>query len=599
MDDATLTLVILGAVIVLFVWNRLSVGVVAILTMLALWATGLLPVEAVLAGFGDPVVVFIATLFVVSEGIDSTGVTTWLGQLIVAKAGESRARLLLAIGLLCAVLTALITLNGSVAALLPLVVVLAMRIGQPPSQMLMPLAFTGSCGALFMLTGSPVNVIVSEAAQDSGAPPFPFFSFAVVGVPLLAGTLAICVLLGPRLLPHRRPAHQDADLGRHAETLEQYYSLTDGFFRLRLRDLSPLVGQTPDETELSAYPGVVLVGVQDPERRPVTDRTLAVDDVLVVSGPRHEVSRMTIDLALAVAMDGSADAGALLTREAGAVEVVVPPRSSLVGEKVYPGMKRAYDLVILAVQRMGKDRLREQTELVAGDALLLQGSWAALDSLSHDRTVLVVDSPDVIRRQAVPWGPKATVAVAIVAGMVVLLAFGVVPPAIAGLIAATAMVVTRVVSVPQAYRSVSWQTVVLIGGLIPLTTAIRTSGAADQIASVITAVVGDGRPFVLMVAMFLLTAVLGQIVSNTATVLIVTPIAVSAAAATHTSVQPVLMLIAVAGSAALLTPIATPANLMVMTPGGYRFGDYWRLGLPIMLWWLAVSLVVIPLVWRF
>ena len=542
---------------------------------------------------------FIATLFVVSEGIDSTGVTTWLGQLIVAKAGESRGRLLLAIGLLCAVLTALITLNGSVAALLPLVVVLAMRIGQPPSQMLMPLAFAGSCGALFMLTGSPVNVIVSEAAQDSGAPPFPFFSFAVVGVPLLAGTLAICVLLGPRLLPDRRPAHQDADLGRHAETLEQYYSLTDGFFRLRLRDLSPLVGQTPDETELSAYSGVVLVGVQDPERRPVTDRTLAVDDVLVVSGPRHEVSRMTIDLALAVAMDGSADAGALLTREAGVVEVLVPPRSSLVGEKVYPGMKRAYDLVILAVQRMGKDRPREQTELVAGDALLLQGSWAALDSLSHDRTVLIVDSPDVIRRQAVPWGPKATVAVAIVAGMVVLLAFGIVPPAIAGLMAATAMVVTRVVSVPQAYRSVSWQTVVLIGGLIPLTTAIRTSGAADQIASVITAVVGNGRPFVLMVAMFLLTAVLGQIVSNTATVLIVTPIAVSAAAATHTSVQPVLMLIAVAGSAALLTPIATPANLMVMTPGGYKFGDYWRLGLPVMLWWLTVSLVVIPLVWRF
>ena len=599
MDDAALTLVILGAVIVLFIWNRLSVGVVAILTMLALWATGLLPVEAVLAGFGDPVVVFIATLFVVSEGIDSTGVTTWLGQLIVAKAGESRGRLLLAIGLLCAVLTALITLNGSVAALLPLVVVLAMRIGQPPSQMLMPLAFAGSCGALFMLTGSPVNVIVSEAAQDSGAPPFPFFSFAVVGVPLLAGTLAICVLLGPRLLPHRRPAHQDADLGRHAETLEQYYSLTDGFFRLRLRDLSPLVGRTADETELAAYPGVVLVGVQDPERRPVTDRTLAVDDVLVVSGPRHEVSRMTIDLALAVAMDGSADAGALLTREAGVVEVLVPPRSSLVGEKVYPGMKRAYDLVILAVQRMGKDRPREQTELVAGDALLLQGSWAALDSLSHDRTVLIVDSPDVIRRQAVPWGPKATVAVAIVAGMVVLLAFGIVPPAIAGLMAATAMVVTRVVSVPQAYRSVSWQTVVLIGGLIPLTTAIRTSGAADQIASVITAVVGNGRPIVLMVAMFLLTAVLGQIVSNTATVLIVTPIAVSAAAATHTSVQPVLMLIAVAGSAALLTPIATPANLMVMTPGGYKFGDYWRLGLPVMLGWLTVSLVVIPLVWRF
>ena len=598
MDDAAVTLVILGVVIVLFVWNRLSVGVVAILTMLALWVTGVLTVDQVVAGFGDPVVVFIATLFVVSEGVDSTGVTTWLGQVIVARAGASRGRLVLAIGVLCAVLTALITLNGSVAALLPLVVVLAMRIGEPPSQMLMPLAFAGSCGALFMLTGSPVNVIVSEAAQNAGAPPFPFFSFALVGVPLLAGTLAICVLFGPRLLPSRRPTHQDADLGRYAETIEQYYSLTDGFFRLRLREQSPLVGHPKADADLSAYPGVQLVGTQDPDRRPTGDRPLSVDDVLVVSGPRHEVSRMTIDLSLAVAMDGSADAGALLTREAGAVEVVIPPRSSLVGEKVFPGMKRAHDVVILAVQRMGRDRGLEQTELVPGDALLLQGSWAALDTLSSDRTVLVVDSPDVIRRQAVPWGAKATVAVSIVGIMVVLLAFGIVPPAIAGLIAATAMVVTRVVGVQQAYRAISWQTVVLIGGLIPLTTAISSSGAADRISSVITSVVGDGSPYLLLVAMFALTAVLGQIVSNTATVLIVTPIAVSAALATHTSVQPVLMLIAVAGSAALLTPIATPANLMVMTPGGYRFGDYWKLGLPVMAWWLMVSLVVIPLVWR-
>ena len=252
----------------------------------------------------------------------------------------------------------------------------------------------------------------------------------------------------------------------------------------------------------------------------------------------------------------------------------MPPRSSLVGEKVFPGMKRAHDLVILAVQRMGRDRGLEQTELVPGDALLLQGSWAALDTLSSDRTVLVVDSPDVIRRQAVPWGAKATVAVAIVGIMVILLAFGIVPPAIAALIAATAMVVTRVVGVQQAHRAISWQTVVLIGGLIPLTTAIGSSGAADRISSVITSVVGDGSPYLLLLAMFVLTAVLGQIVSNTATVLIVTPIAVSAALATHTSVQPVLMLIAVAGSAALLTPISTPANLMVMTPGGYRFGDY-------------------------
>ncbi len=599
MDDATVSLLILACVIVLFVWNRLPVGVVAIITALSLWATGLLSSNQVLAGFGDPVVIFIATLFVVSEGIDATGVTTWVGQAIVARAGTQRSRLLVAVCVLCAVLTALITLNGSVAALLPLVIVLATRIGEPPSQMLMPLAFAGSAGSLLTLTGSPVNVIVSEAAQDAGAGPFPFFSFALVGVPMLVGTILICVTLGPRLLPRTRPASLPPDLARHASTLEQHYALTDGLFRLRVRERSPFVGQAAGDLDLTSYEGVVVVGAQDPGRKSSTSTPLDVDDILVVGGPPELVSRLAIEQLLAVTMDGSSDQDGLLTREAGAVEVVVPPRSSLVGERVFPGMRRAHDLVILAVQRMGEDRGQRSTVVAEGDALLLHGSWASLAELTDDRDVLVVDSPDVIRRQALPWGPKASTAVAVLLGMVVLLATGLVPPAIAGLLAATAMILTRVVGVQQAYRSVSWQTVVLIGGLIPLSTAIQTSGAADRISSVIISAVGSGRPYLLMLALFVLTATLGQIVSNTATVLIVTPIAVSAALATHTSVQPILMLIAVAGASALLTPIATPANMMVMNPAGYRFGDYWKLGLPVMLWWLVVALVVIPLVWRF
>jgi di/tricarboxylate transporter len=599
MDDATLSLLILAAVVVLFVWNRLPVGVVAILTALSLWATGLLSSTAVLAGFGDPVVIFIATLFVVSEGIDSTGVTAWVGRQIVARAGTQRSRLLTAVCLLCAVLTALITLNGSVAALLPLVVVLAVQVHEPPSQMLMPLAFAGSAGSLLMLTGSPVNVIVSDAAQDAGAGPFPFFAFALVGIPVLAGTVAICVLLGPHLLPRTRPDDLPPDLARHAATLEQHYALTDGLFRLRVREQSPLIGTTVHDLDLTAYPGVTVVGAQSPPRLSSLTTSLTADDILVVSGTADQVSRLAIERLLAITMEGSVDPDSLLSREAGAVEVVVPPRSSLVGQTVFPGMKRANDLVVLAVQRMGRDRGQRSTVLAEGDALLLHGSWVALDALTRDRDVLVVDSPDVVRRQALPWGPKASTAVVVLLGMVVLLATGTVPPAIAGLLAAMAMVVTKVVGVQQAYRSVSWQTVVLIGGLIPLSTAIQTSGAADRIAAVIISAVGTGRPYLLLLALFVLTAVLGQIVSNTATVLIVTPIAVSAAAATHTSVQPVLMLIAVAGAAALLTPIATPANMMVMNPAGYRFGDYWKLGLPVMAWWLVVSLVVIPLVWRF
>ena len=211
----------------------------------------------------------------------------------------------------------------------------------------------------------------------------------------------------------------------------------------------------------------------------------------------------------------------------------------------------------------------------------------------------MVDSPDLVRRQAVPLGARSGIAIGVLVAMVVLLAFAIVPPAIAGLAAATAMVLFRVVTVNQAYRAVSWQTVVLIGGLIPLSTAIQTSGAADVVAGRLIDVVGAGRPYLLLIALFTLTAVLGQVVSNTATVLIVVPIAVAAAQETGVSVLPVLMLIAVAGAGALLTPIATPANMMVMGPGGYRFSDYWRLGLPVMLLWLVVAVVVIPLVWPF
>ncbi|TWD84022.1 citrate transporter [Kribbella amoyensis] len=598
MDDSTISLIILACVVALFVWNRLPVDLVAVLTALALWISGVLDFTAVLAGFGDPVVIFIASLFVVSEGIDATGVTTWAGQTLVRHVGTNRTRLLLALTGLCAVMSALITLNGAVAALLPLVVMLAGRIGEVPSRMLMPLAFSGSAGALLVLTASPVNVIVSDAASEAGEGTFRFFSFALVGVPLVLGTIALSVLLGPRLLPTIRPVHTFTNLARHADTLALHYPLSEGFYRLRVGARSPVLGSVSGEIDLTTYPDVAIVGTEDGRGRSLDNEVLAVDDVLVVTGPPEQVDRLVADAALATTMTPT-PISELLTGETGVAEAVVPPRSSLVGETVFPGMRRDNDVLIVAVQRMGKDRGSRPTALAEGDALVVHGPWPALEALARDRDVLLVDSPELVRRQAVAWGPRASVAVAIVAVMVMLLATGLVPPSMAGLGAATAMVLTRVVGPQQAYRAVSWPIVVLIGGLIPLSTAIQTSGAADRIAELVIDAVGAGRPYLLLLAFFLLTATLGQVVSNTATVLIVTPIAVAAAQGTGTSVRPLLMLIAVAGAASLLTPVATPANMMIMSPAGYRFGDYWKLGLPVMLWWLAVALVIIPLVWPF
>lgn len=201
MDPAVASLVVLGGAVALFLWNRLPVGVVAILVALALYATGVLDAEAALSGFGDPVVIFVASLFVVSEALDATGVTTWAGLALTRRAGTGRAPLLVAIMLLVALLTAVVSPNGSVAALLPMVVVVALRNGHAVPQMLAPLAFGAHAGSLLALSGSPVNVIVSDAAVQAGAGPFGFFEYALVGLPLVVVTVAICTLLGPKLLP--------------------------------------------------------------------------------------------------------------------------------------------------------------------------------------------------------------------------------------------------------------------------------------------------------------------------------------------------------------------------------------------------------------
>jgi di/tricarboxylate transporter len=194
---------IIATIVVLFVWNRLPVVIVAMGTALALYATGILDLGQALAGFGDPAVMFIVALFVVSAGLDATGVTAWAGQLLIAQVGESRTRLLMLTMLAVALLTAVISLNGAVAALLPVIVVTAIRLNRPTSQLLMPFVFAGHAGSLLALTGTPVNVLVSEAAADAGLGPFGYFEFALVGVPLVAGVIAIAVLFGQRLLPER------------------------------------------------------------------------------------------------------------------------------------------------------------------------------------------------------------------------------------------------------------------------------------------------------------------------------------------------------------------------------------------------------------
>lgn len=515
---ALTTMLILVVAVVAFVSGRIPTGLVAIGVSLALWATGILNLDQSFAGFSDPAVILIATLFVVAEGLDASGLTSWAGRVLVERGGGKPRVLTTLVILVVAILAALISVNGAVSALLPVVVVIASRSKIVPARLLIPLAFGAHAGALLTLTGSPVNVLLSEYAEQETGKPFGYFEFAWVGVPMLLGTVLISIFIANRLIPARTPD-------------------------VLARDLSDQV------------------------------RVLARDYAVV----EHDA----------------------VNAEVGLAEVLIAPRSGLEGSTAFPGMETdSGDLVIAAIKR-GGDELDGRVELQAGDVLLLKGRWDDLDVNLRDPDVVVVDEPDAVRRQAAPLGWRAWTALGILLGMVVLLSTGALPPAVTGLLAAAAMVLTNVVSVKRAHRSIVWTTLLLVAGMIPMSTAITQTGAAAAIASSLVQLVGNAGPTVALLALAVVAVIFGQLISNTATALIIAPIAVSVAASMHVSPTPFLMGMVVVCAAAYLTPVATPANLMVMGPSGLRFGDYWKFGLPYVLLSIAVGVFYVPLIWSF
>lgn len=512
------TLVVLVLAVAAFLSNKLAPPVVALGVALTLYVTDTVSMDEAIAGFSDPVVVYLAALYVVSEALDATGVTAWAGQQLLRRVGARRSAVLTALMLLCAALTALISVNGAVAALLPVAVMVATRIGDPPSRLLMPLAFAAHAGSLLTLLGTPVNVLVSELSVEAGGRPFGFAEFALVGLPLLVGTVLLAVWLGPRVLPHRQPENARRDLSQHAETLAAHYAVDDA------------------QTSISYRQGVT--------------------------------------------------------------EVVIPPRSPFEGEQVFPGMRtESGELVVVSVQRDGDDI--GSTRLRAGDVLVLRGTWDALDRHVAHPGLLAVDPPSELRRHAVQLGPSSYAAIVILVAMCVLLAVEAAPAAIVSLVAATAMVAIRVLSVQQAQHAISLPTLMIVAGMIPMSTAIQTSGLADSVSDGLLAVIGGGSPMLLQFGIVLTVAILGQFISNLATVLIVSPIAMTVADSAGVSPLPLLMGITVAGAASFLTPVATAANLMVQEPGAYRFGDYWKLGLPHLVLFVAVATVLVPAIWPF
>jgi len=603
MSDIWITLLIIGLALVLFAWNPVPAAVVATGAALALFFTGVLTMPEALTGFGDPVVVLIAALLAIAVAVEITGVGAWAGQLLLRVSGRSENTLMVALMVIAAIFSGLIGMNGAVAAMLPVTVIIAVRTGMAPSHLMIPLALACLQGAKLTLLGSPVNVIAATQAEEAGVGHIGFFAWSILGIPQLVGSIIIVLVLGKKLLPDRRSESIPADLSAHAHTLVEHYNLEHGLHQLRVPSGSRLVGTSRGALGLGEYAGLRAVAFLDHEDdRPLERDQLEAGDLVLVRGDRHEVERLAADLQLEVREHGeqAALADVLLGRDSGLAEVVIPQRSEIIGKTVFPGMMTDdHEVMVLAVQRGGAELIRPRLTLRAGDHLLLQGSWPALERYLSHAHVLVIDSPDLVRTQAVALGRGSKRVMAILGLLILLLVFNVTPAPIACLLCACLTVITGVIRLPQIYRGIDWNTCILIGAMIAPARAMEKSGAAQMIGDHIVSLLGSAGPTAVLTGVFLAATVISQFISNTSTALVMMPIGLATAADMHVSALPMMISVAMGASASFLTPFANGVSLMVYGPGGYRFGDFWKLGIPVLLWTLIVTVVVTPLYWKF
>lgn len=592
----TTTFVILGVTILLFVWGRWPPDLVAIISLLALVLFGVIDTRDALSGFGNPTVVMIAALFVVGEALSRTGVTGWGGKRLLEAARGSKIRLLVVVMAGTALLSAFISNTGTVATLLPAVVAAAWAVGSVPSKFLIPLAFAANTGGLLTLTGTPPNIVVAQTLEQSGLRPFSFFEFALIGGPLLIAAIVYMAIVGRKILPSRTMDKRPVNAAAELADLVSAYSLGENQYRLRIRSNSSLIGKTAMEAALGPTYGAPVLRVEGHENVP--DDALRHNDILVVRAPDEIIDRLMHELGLSLLPPANSP-DEFVSKEIGLVEVIPTPRSEYLGQPMGIGqIAKRFPVQLLAVLRHGEPVVDRELTLEFGDSLLVRGTWDAIGELQNERrNFIVVGTPEAMATEVAGLRPRAGVAVAALVGMVVLMVSGIVSTVLAALIAATAVVLGGCLSTREAYRSISWSSVVLIAAMIPMGLALEKTGGARLVAEGLVNTLGDLSPYALLAGIFLLTTGFSQVINNTATAVLVAPIVIQAAVSLGVSPHPLLMIVAVSASTAFLTPIGTTTNILVYSPGGYRFTDYVKVGLPLMLIFLTVSLVLVPVIW--
>jgi di/tricarboxylate transporter len=592
--DQILVLGILTAAVGLFISDRLRVDLVALLVLLALILTGILTPEAAFAGFASPAVITVWAVFIISGAMFQSGVADLLAQQMLRLAGNSPTRLLIVIMITSGIMSAFMNNIGAVAILLPAVVSIGRSQKIPPSKLLMPLAFAALLGGNMTLIGTPPNILATTILQDyGGVEPFQFFDFLPMGLIVLAAGILYMVLFGRHLLPDRQSG----------EELVDAYPVRDYVTEVRVSESSPLVGQTVRQSRFGEQFDLNIlrvrhqVGEMDP---PITDRLLKVGDVLLIEGPVQKILEVCRNQELQPVKEWQSQAWHPNVETEGMqlIELTLSPQSELAGQTLKEmGFRARFGLSVLAIRHSGKsimDHLGD-VPIEFGDALLVQGKPNKFGLLRKNPNFLVLDAPPLELRRT----GKAAVSLIILFAVLLTATLGWLSIATTMVLGAALMILTGVLTMDEAYRAIDWQSVFLIAGMLPLGIAMEQTGTARMLADQLVNLIGDWGPVAVLAGVFLLTALLTEVISNAAAAVLMVPIAIDAAFGLNVSPQPFVMATVLAASTSFLMPVGHQVNVIIYGPGGYRFSDYTRVGIWLNLIILGLVLTVLPLIWPF
>lgn len=616
------TLIILLAAAALFVSGKVRSDLVAICSLLALLVCQILTPEEGLAGFANSTVIMMVGLFVVGGGIFQTGLAKMIGSRIMTLAGQSELRLFLLVMIVTGAIGSVVSNTGTVAVMMPIVVSMAASAGTSPRRLLMPLAFASSMGGMMTLIGTPPNLIVSDTLQHAGYEPLSFFSFLPVGlITLTVGIIGLLPLTRIFLSP-KDGGKKKKKSGKSLDDLVGEYGLTSNLFRVHIKsEGSPAIGKTIADLNIYHNYGINVLELrrsagQNRFVRTVSqklaspDLILKLGDVLYLSGDPENIQKFAEDYSLRL-LDIHTDeiehtsSASMDFFDIGVAEVLFMPTSTMIGRSISEiGFRNKFNVNVLGIRRRKEYILKElgSEKVQNGDVLLVQGTWSDIGRLKNESSNWVVLGEPLKEAQKVTLDHKAPIAAAIMIGMIAMMVFDNIPiaPVTSVLIAAVLMVITGCVrSMEAAYKTINWQTIVLFGAMLPMSTALEKTGVSAAIADAIVGWLGGSGPILMLAGIYTATSIMTIFISNTVTAVLMAPIALQCAMQIGVSPVPFMFAVTVAASMCFASPFSTPPNALVMSAGQYTFMDYVKVGLPMQILMGIVMVFVLPLLFPF